>query len=226
MLVGNYIIIIIWAIYLILLLPLFLIKEYIGGSINAVKNKLILSLTFCFIGFVQVICQGGSFFSILIFLGLMFSLMGDYYLVYIKANEMKFIKGILFFGLAHIFYIMSMTTLEGIYLLDLGITVGFVLTGIAITYILKLDLGKLKIPLYIYFTLVTLMAVKAVLMVFRENTFINEQELFSLGALLFLISDLFLGVWRFVVSKKAFSYVVYLCYFIGQLMIATAAFYQ
>lgn len=223
---GDILMGIVWAVYLFFLLPLYKMKEKQKGAIKAVFYKLTLSGVFCCIGLLGIFRQDTSPCSVLIFLALVFSLFGDYYLVYIKDNEEKFVKGIMCFGIAHILYITAMTVQNGFSFLEILILVIIIISFLMIKLITKLDLGKTNLPLSCYTIIVTFMAVKAVLMLFQGKAPLAEQIMFSTGALLFWISDAFLGTWKFIDSKKLFSYIVSICYFLGQLMIATSVFYQ
>jgi Predicted membrane protein len=183
-------------------------------------------MTFCLVGLIQVIWQLASLFSLLIFLGLLASLPGDYYLVFIKTNKIQFTKGILFFGLTHIFYIIAMMIMSGIHIMEFLITGVLVLPFLLLLNLKKIHLGKMKKIIFLYFVLVTFMAVKAFLLFIEENHPLTEQGMFTCGAVLFLISDLLLGLWNYLIPKKLFYYIVHICYFTGQLMIVTAAYYQ
>jgi len=217
---------IIWAMYLVFLLPFYLVNEKRFGSPKAVRYKMALSGTFCLIGLFGVFLQNFSVFSILIFIGLIFALIGDYFLVFIKTDEKKFLLGILSFGVTQVLFISGMAVLEGFGYLEFVVALAVVVPVVIGRTIKKVDMGKAAWPLSGYSALVTFMAVKAVLMLFSANPPLALQGLFSAGAFLFLVSDIFLGVNRFIQSRQTFSYLVGICYFSGQLMIATALFFQ
>ena len=214
-----------WIVYLGLI-PLYIKKQKELGSVQAVSYKLTLSGIFCAIGLLGVIRQGGNIFCILIFTGLIFSLIGDYFLVFIKADEKKFISGIFFFGMTQICYISAMIYLSSISYLEIIIAGILAIGVILVKFIKKTNMGKTLIPLIIYISLVAFMAVKATSLLFSVNPPVNKQWLLTGGALLFLVSDMMLGTWRFLNQKKVLYNMVSICYFLGQLMIATVLYFQ
>jgi len=217
---------IVWILYSVLLLPIYLLKQGKHGLIKAMPYKLILSLVFCFMGFGSLFQNGVTMFSALIVLGLIASFVGDYYLIYIQTDDHKFIKGIFYFGIAHFFYITAMANLIPIRMMEIVITFVFLIILFLIKTITKPQMGKAEIPMSLYSIFVTFMAVKAISMMFASVPPLTHQWLFSLGAMLFLISDLCLGVWRYVYPKKILSQVVAVTYFVGQLMLATVLYFQ
>ena len=217
---------IVWAIYLFVLLPLYLFKEKQDGSVKAVHYKIVLSAIFCAIGLASAFLLHADAFSALISAGLLFAMGGDYFLVYIKTDERKFFYGILCFGITQVFYIAAMASIAGFSYMEFIIASGVIALAVIGKILLKMDLGKVEFPLTVYFGLVIFMAVKAVSMALPGNSSLTMQLLFSTGAFLFLASDIFLGINGFIKSKRIFSYLVGIFYFLGQLMIATAAFFQ
>lgn len=209
------------GLYGVLLLA-YVLKSRREGSLKSLKLKMILSTIFCLIGGWHMVNQDFSTFSVLIFVGLFFSLIGDYYLAYIHDDEDKFIRGILAFGLAHVFYISAMIHLEGLRLREFLITMIFATLAYAFIAIKKPPLGKAKWPLCLYLLFVTFMAAKGGLMVFSHQTQLEAQWIFSVGAIMFLISDTLLGIWRYIWPKKIFSDLLSIFYFIGQVLLALA----
>lgn len=215
-----------WLVYVILLLPLYLKKQSQNGLISAMPYKLSLSLLFCILGGLAVLKQGGSSFSILIICGLIASLVGDYYLIYIQEDEPKFIKGIFYFAVAHLFYLTAMVRMVGVSVVEIIGTLVLLVGLFVVKKITKPLMGKAELPMSLYTVLVTFMAVKALSMAFMGNSPLTVQWVFSLGAFLFLASDLCLGVWRYILPEKILSQIVAILYFIGQMLIATASYYQ
>ena len=216
---------IVWVMYLAFLLPLYLIKENQSGFVKAVPYKMVLSATFCLIGLANVLLQHFTLFSVLIFLGLVFALIGDYFLVYVKENERKFIYGIFCFGITQIFNISAMASLVGFAWPEFVITAILLAAAFILRAVAKMNMGKAAIPMSIYSVLVAYMAVKACLMLFSDNA-LFMQGLFSTGAALFLVSDICIGINRFVLPRKIFPVLIAVFYFLGQLMIVTSIFFQ
>lgn len=208
--------------YLAFLLPLYLRKEKRNGIEQAIVPKLALSFTFCIIGLIGIAVQSCSAFAVLIYSGLIFSLAGDYYLIFVESNSNKFIRGVLSFGVAQVLYITAMALAEGFSLWEFLATAVILLALAVFNIRCKPDMAKAAIPLTVYATLVTFMASKAMLMLISPLFLLEAQLLFSVGALLFLISDMFLGLWRYSFHKHLFRNIVGICYFVGQLMIASS----
>lgn len=217
---------IVWAMYLIILLPAYLMKEIQCGETKAVHDKMALSGTFCAIGLGAVFLQDASLVSILIFIGLISAMIGDYFLVFINVNDIQFICGIVCFGITQLSYIAAMAVLAGFGYLEFVLTAAVVIPVLIGRQLLKIDMGKATWPLSAYSSLVAFMAIKAMLLACSGHPPFTGQWLFSAGALLFLTSDIFLGVRTYIKKTKLFTGLVSICYFLGQLMIVTAIFYQ
>jgi uncharacterized membrane protein YhhN len=220
------IIALVWVIYIAVLLPLYILKQNKIGSVQAVGYKLVLSAIFTAIGFSAGVIGEWDVFPLLFLLGFVFSFVGDYYLIYIKTDEKKFIKGIFFFALAQLFFIAAMGYLVGFQWIEFALTFMVVVVMILFKRIKKPIMGNTTKPLSGYSLLVVFMAVKSLLLCFQEMPPLNMQILFSVGSILFLISDISLGLWRFVFPKKILYYMVSICYFVGQLFMATAILLQ
>lgn len=219
---------VIWAIYLIFLLPIYLFKEKQDGAVKAVRYKMALSGTFSLIGACAVILRHDSagVFAGLILIGLVFAMAGDYFLAFVNVDEKKFLYGILCFGITQIAYLAGMASLEGFGYPEFILAAAVVIPVISCRLLFKIDMGKMAWPLSIYSALVALMALKALWMLFSKDAPLVLQWMFSCGALLFMVSDIFLGVRIFIRKNRVITDLVACCYFLGQLMIATAVFYQ
>jgi len=217
---------VVWVLYWCIFLPLYIVKSKQKGSVEALGYKMILSAIFCMIGLFGVIRQKADLFSLLIFIGMLFAVVGDYFLAFIKTNEKKFIIGILSFGITHSLYIAAMITVEGIHIQEFIITAIVIVVSFIVSNQMKLEMGKTKWLLSGYSILVTFMAVKAVLMMNTNPLGLSLQLIFSIGAVMFLISDILLCVWKFYRDKQLLSNLVSALYFTGQLLIATAIYFQ
>lgn len=220
---------IVWGIglvYLIVLLPLYMYVEKKRSILKAKKYKLALSVIFGALGLWGMIDQGFTLFSVFVLIGLLAAIAGDYYLVFIKHDRNKFLKGVFFFALTQLFYTFAMYLKLG----TDGKEVMLAAVAIAIiwqvTYRLEMNLHKEGLLLTVYPFLVTFMAVKAGYELYVMESFDYSIVLFSVGALLFFASDIFLGLWRFYKSVSWYKYMVAIGYFTGQLLIAISLFYS
>lgn len=218
----------VWAIYLIFLLPVYLYKEKKDGAVKATRYKMALSGTFTLIGACALILRydTAGLFAVLIFIGLLFAMAGDYFLLYVNVDEKKFQYGILCFGLTQIAYIAAMASRVGFGYTEFLLAAAVLGPLMLCRLLFKIRMGKAAWPLSIYSMLVALMALKALWMLLSKNTPLELQWMFSCGALLFMASDILLGVRIYVRKNRIINDLVACCYFLGQLMIATAVFYQ
>lgn len=160
--------------------------------------------------------EGFSPYKALIMGGLFFSLLGD---VFLMLPDDRFLAGLTSFLVAHLFYIAG-------FLIDHGaiaywtILPLFVLTAL-IAWVLKDNLGKMKIPVYFYISVIGSMAWLA------WSRWISgggvDHLLAFIGAALFLSSDLILALNRFKVAFKGARALDLLTYYTGQWLIALSA---
>ena len=157
--------------------------------------------------------EGFSLFKTLILAGLLFSLLGD---ILLMIPGDRFLAGLAAFFIAHIFYVSGFWIGQGALVLWPVLP----MLGLAglIGWILKDDLGKMKIPALAYMGLISSMVWLA------WSRWISGGQLDHLlafcGAVLFLISDLILAVNRFKVEFKAARALDLLTYYAGQWLIA------
>lgn len=228
---DNYqgdIIIVIWICYLCFMLPNYLRIHKKYGAEKSIKYKLSLSLTFCLLGLFAAIQHRMMHVSVLVVHGLIVASLGDYFLLLKKVNKSNFIKGILCFSLTHILYLAGLFLLLGISWYEFLVT--SVLFGVVLFLKKKKrisisKMGKNKKYVMGYVLLVSLMVAKssALLLYCFENVLFSYM--FFIGAVLFWISDLFIGIREFAFFKQKYQYIVSVFYFVGQLMIATSIFF-
>jgi len=152
-------------------------------------------------------------YKYLILSALIFSLIGDLFIMLQRQNP---IKGLLAFLIAHIFYIAAF--LQGIEFFHSLILIPiFVYAAIFFIYLQK-GLNKLRIPVLIYIVAISLMGCMAV------NRYLNLQDekslLAFLGAVFFLVSESFWAINRF---KKPFAWaeiIILGTYFSAQTLLA------
>ena len=157
--------------------------------------------------------EGFSLFKASILAGLLFSLLGD---ILLMLPGDRFLAGLTAFLFAHVFYILGFGLDQGTPVLWPILPV-FGLAGLA-GWILKDGIGKIKIPVYAYMGVISVMAWLA------WSRWLTGGQLDHLlafcGAGLFMISDLILAVNRFKSEFKAARVLDLLTYYIGQWLIA------
>jgi len=148
-------------------------------------------------GFLLVAFQGvsgQSTFSILIVIGLMFSCLGDIFLI--GKSKKAFLFGLCSFLLAHLLY-SGAFIVNGFELLPFlyALLPAGMMTVIVIRWLLPIVDKKMKVPVLAYISVITLMLLFASATCHQQN-----GRILLSGAMLFTISDLFVARQRF--SKK------------------------
>ncbi len=171
-------------------------------------------LTMLLIGLVAILGQGAPpFYKVMIITGLVFSIMGD---VFLMLPTDRFVAGLVAFLIAHLFYI-------GAFIPEIGAfrwwpLVPFALFGIGVYLYLAPSLGKLKLPVLLYVGVIMVMAWVA-----WERWLQTGQSgalLAAFGAVLFVISDTILAINRFRVPFKSARFFNLATYFTAQWLIA------
>ena len=189
------------------------IRAKYTGSIN--QLILFKPLTLLLILF-MIFTQGWDMnnYKILIICGLIFSLIGDLFLIF---PEKHFTKGLVSFLIGHLCYIFAFTVSSGLPK-SIWILIPIIIVGIIYLVTILPHTGKLKIPVAIYITIIIVMGWFAI------ERYTNLQTIGSLygtiGAIFFIISDAVLAYNKF---KNQFYYaelIVLSSYFIAQWLIA------
>jgi uncharacterized membrane protein YhhN len=156
-------------------------------------------------------------FTFWVTIGLVLSLGGDVALMF-KTNR-DFLIGLVLFLLAHVVYAATFTVPNGFHAEDLITGVALLVFGVAVYLYLWPGLGRMKVPVLIYL-LVILFMVNRALSTFFGDAFTGAQAwLLSVGAILFMLSDLILAINRFRHPFEANRLGLFL-YYGGQLLIA------
>ncbi len=150
-----------------------------------------------------------------IFLGLIFSVMGD---VLLEASPELFAFGLISFLIAHINYIIAFFGREK--KASLGITALLFVYGGVLYYILYPTLGKLAIPVLFYVIVILSMVWRA----FAQRKF-DSFALFALvGSLFFVFSDSLIALNKFYMPIDYSRPVIMATYWTAQFLIFSSAF--
>lgn len=170
----------------------------------------------------------GDRFTLLIQVGLFFSLIGDIALMFQHLDEFFFLIGLGAFLIAHLCYciafinnIAEVGEADGL-LVSSGIAIGIALFAVLFSWKLveKLDEG-LTVPVIAY---VVVIACMAILAAFRwMRTFPRSFWLVMIGALFFIASDSLLATNRFIRTLDWSPAVIIITYAIAQFLIAAGA---
>lgn len=156
----------------------------------------------------------GSFYGCSVFLGLLFSLMGDILLM-LPSN--LFLQGLVSFLIAHIFYIMAFSKGVDLRLKNLS-WLPFLLFGVLIYGFMLSALKEMTIPVLAYMVVILTMGWRANERWGQNKT--RETKWALTGAVLFIISDTALGINRFRLPFEWSTLVVLGSYFPAQWFIA------
>ncbi len=202
-----------------------------AGFRKATGTKLTLSGLFCVtavISFYMMLRYGHSSdilytMQMLVMLGLFAAFAGDFFLQYIRIDTKKYMIGIACFTVTQVLFIVSQTILNMLsgWLLTLVIMAA-VLAGILV--LMKRQgwkLGKEKKLLTAYTVLLTFMMAKSVATMFHDKTI--GAVFMGVGAALFLLSDLFLGIWNYRSNRRVYANLNWITYFSGMLLIALSS---
>ncbi len=145
-----------------------------------------------------------------IFLGFVFSLMGD---ILLESSAGLFVFGLLSFLVAHLFYISAFVKRK---------TSNAILPAIVLLlfaggyyYFLYPGLGEMSIPVLIYIVVITIMVWSA----FAQRTYNEFAKFASWGALFFLFSDSLIAYTKFHASIDYSRYLIILTYWLAQYLI-------
>ncbi len=168
-------------------------------------------------------CESGIY-VVCTLIGLCFSLLGDIFLI---RKVEGFVRGLISFLIAHCFYIVALT-------LDLFdrknrletenslavIRVLIAAFGICVFFVLQKNLGKLRIPVFVYICALLAMLHQA----YRRWIIEDDASTFRafVGALLFVISDTSLALNAFRFPFKAATAVTMISYYSAQWLIASS----
>lgn len=178
---------------------IFIAFEQLSGNITAVNNLhfiakplLVLSLI-CFFWI-----KSKSFNKVhrtLVFLALLFSLIGDIFLMFTNYDGIFFMAGLFAFLIGHIMYILSFSKNRGTGKLFNWFSILILLYGIGFFISIYSNLKSLFVPVLLYMLVILTMVVFAYLRKGAVKYF--SFTLVLLGALFFLISDSLIALNKF-----------------------------
>jgi uncharacterized membrane protein YhhN len=156
-------------------------------------------------------------FRYLLLSALIFSLIGDFLLMFVSRSEWYFISGLVAFLVAHIFYValfLRQRHKTNKPFMALGI---LYLYSVGFGYLISDSLGTLLIPVVIYEIVILLMVSAAIL---RKNA-VNSisYHMVASGALFFLLSDSILAVNKFYAPIALSGVWIMITYSLAQYLI-------
>lgn len=152
-----------------------------------------------------------SIYGIFIFIGLIFSLCGDIFLMFERTKF--FLFGLVSFFITHLFYIISF--IIRIDQIDFIVILPFMLYSAVYYKTIKHSLRKLKYPVIIYISAISVMGMLGV----NQLDPANIKTIYGLiGSISFIISDSFLGLNKFYKKSVHFEPVILSTYYFAQIL--------
>ncbi|MDT4896163.1 MAG: hypothetical protein QOH25_1240 [Acidobacteriota bacterium] len=173
-----------------------------------------LTLAFIIVIALQPKNPTSPFYRQAIIAGLLFSLVGD---IFLMLPQDRFIPGLVSFLAAHVFYIVAFTR-ESERALSFYTLIPFLLYGCLMLRVLWPHLGKMRLPVLMYLLAILMMGWAA-----AGRRMLTEQPgslLAFLGALLFIASDSVLALDKFKGRFRSAQLLILSTYFTAQWLIA------
>lgn len=150
-------------------------------------------------------------------LGLFFSFLGDLFLL--GTGEVYFIFGLLFFLIAHVFYIiMVLRLIPARKPKDfIMASVPFLLLFLVLMNVLFAGLGSMKIPVIIYAMTISFFGVVSLVLYLETKTKISL--LLLVGVLIFISSDTILALNLFYKTQLFYPLLIMMTYVLAQYLI-------
>lgn len=210
--------------------PTLMVLELVAEGFQFYPGVLILkpAVTICIILFFwSELKKAPHSFGNSVLIGLLFSLLGDVLLMFVKFESNFFIAGLGAFLFAHIFYIKAfISNIQSsnhsnplsIKLLSFN---PFLLFTLSMYALLRNDLGEMKIPVLAYMATITTMGVSAALRLNHTST--KSWKLVLAGAFLFIVSDGLIALNKFLFEIPYASLGIMSTYYAAQFLISTGS---
>jgi uncharacterized membrane protein YhhN len=163
----------------------------------------------------------------IIFGALVFSYLGDLFLLENFRFENSFLLGLSAFLITHILYLRAFLTFKVSWekiAIKFSLFLGLILVlwAISIYWLLYPHLNVLKIPVAIYIVAIFCMASAAL----TRKTVVNNTSFWQVfsGAVLFMISDMILALDKFYTALFQASLFIMMSYFVAQYLIVVGIF--
>ena len=155
---------------------------------------------------------------------LIFSVIGDMFLMYTDEYPNYFTSGLVAFLLAHIMYILVFLKKRNPKIKPYGFIALIILYGSILFYVLKNGLGNMLIPVLVYMLVILIMATTA----FWRKGNVNKQSFYLvfIGALFFIFSDSLIALDKFYIPITLARTGIIITYAFAQLLIVSGIIKQ
>ncbi|REG84632.1 lysoplasmalogenase [Winogradskyella sediminis] len=204
-----------------LLFAIIVCIELLTGSITALntihyiaKPAIVISLLVWFIRHSKTLSKTIRSTTIL---ALIFSVLGDIFLLFVAQSPHFFTSGLVAFLTAHIMYILVFLKHRNPQKSAISFVVLLLVYAVSVFYFLNGNLGAMLIPVIIYMLVILIMATTAYLRKGKVN--LLSYGLVFLGALFFLVSDSILALNKFYKPLAYSNYTIMFTYALAQYLI-------
>jgi len=160
----------------------------------------------------------------IMFLALMFSLLGDVLLMFVDLHANFFMGGLVAFLLAHIMYIIIFLKQHNQHKIKSLFLSVVLVYAMGLLYVLYDGLGDMLIPVIIYMTAILIMVVSASMR--KGNVVKISYNLVFMGALFFMISDSILALNKFYQPIPYSNILIMTTYALAQYLIVLGVLKQ
>lgn len=157
-------------------------------------------------------------------LALVFSVIGDMFLMFTDVSPNYFTSGLVAFLLAHVMYILVFIKKRNITVKPYSVILFFAIYGGILFYVLKDGLGDMLIPVILYMLVILTMAVTAFWR--KGNVGKKSFYLVFIGALFFIFSDSLIALDKFLMPIPLARTGIILSYAFAQLLIVSGIIKQ
>jgi uncharacterized membrane protein YhhN len=190
--------------------------EKTGNRKAVIPTKTTLSLLFVITVIVQL--HPVPLYYQLLLAGLLLCLVGDFFLA--LPQKVMFLAGLISFLLGHVLYVLaffSVVSISG--LIWPGVAVVLLVSGSVFLW-LRPHLGGMKIPVFFYVVIISLMVVGAWALLIDGGLPVKSRIVIFTGALLFYFSDIFVARDRFLKKEFLNRLIGLPLYYAGQFLLA------
>jgi len=190
--------------------------EKTGNRKAVIPTKTTLSLLFVITVIVQP--HPVPLYYHLLLAGLILCLIGDFFLA--LPQKVMFLAGLISFLLGHVLYVLaffSVVSISG--LIWPGVAVVLLVSGSVFLW-LRPHLGGMKIPVFFYVVIISLMVVGAWSLLIDGGLPAESRIVIFTGALLFYCSDIFVARDRFLKKEFLNRLIGLPVYYAGQFLLA------
>jgi len=181
------------ALIFIIWLPIYIRTEYIWAQKKYFFMKMFASLLFISIAVSAfLIYKTPAEYAVWIIAALVLGMIGDLLLVYVDRLKC-FRLGLVSFLIVQIVYGVTFLRYVGFMWVDVVLYAAIVAAALFAYTRVKLNLGKMKIPVLAYLLIIAFMTVMAVSTLYKPGFNLNTTIHISAGAILFLASDVVLA---------------------------------